>query len=76
MINAELTLDQLHGIQGGLLSAEEVVDFWIKWALGDVIDDITKNQRRVEENDEAGSDGQSSTTETTDSCQPDFRRYL
>ena len=47
MTNTELTLDQLQQVKGGLLSAGEVLDFWVDVFLGDTIDDITSNARKA-----------------------------
>ena len=47
MTNTELTLDQLQQVKGGLLSAGEVLDFWVDVFLGNTIDDITSNARKA-----------------------------
>ena len=80
MTNTELTLDQLKGMNGSglfsdfeLLSPEEVADYWIEKALGDASKNLTKSKRRIDDNDDAGSD--TGTTDVSDDCQPDWRRY-
>jgi hypothetical protein len=57
MTNTELTLDQLHQINGGLLSAGEVFDFWVDYFLGDTIDDITSNARKADKVYKEASNG-------------------
>ena len=47
MTDTELTLDQLKQINGGLLSAGEIFDFWVDTILGGTIDDITTNADKV-----------------------------
>ena len=75
-----LNLNQLKGFSGGdwfpdfeILSAEKVVDYWIEGALGETAKNLTKSKRRIDENDEAGSD---TGTTVSDDCQPDWRRYI
>ena len=57
MTNTELTLDQLQQVNGGLLSAGQVFDFWVDVVLGDTVDDITSNARKADKVYEEATNG-------------------
>tara|TARA_B000000565_G_scaffold84023_1_gene61323 strand:- start:743 stop:961 length:219 start_codon:yes stop_codon:yes gene_type:complete len=61
--NTELTLDQLQQINGGLLSAGEIFDFWVDAILGDTIDDIKSSADKVKKMDKENSVHQPPGTE-------------